>query len=119
MFKGGILHAWRKKMAVVVHSGFFRQLPELQEVDPHEADIVWLVYDLVREPATGRLVLTKTLTTYTAFATTLDTIAVPKVGKIDDFVQQLQKRIKNNLYRGEAEATSVEPSVEPMISTGV
>jgi len=37
MFKGRILHTWQKKIAVVVHSEFFKQLPPLQTVAPSES----------------------------------------------------------------------------------
>ena len=45
IYKGGILHKWGKKMAVVVHKGFFDQLPRLKEVRESNAEIAWLVYD--------------------------------------------------------------------------
>ncbi len=43
MFKGGILHKWGKKMAVVVHRGFFNQLPPLREVSSRNADLAWFI----------------------------------------------------------------------------
>jgi len=49
IFKGGILHQWQKKMAVVVHRGFFDELPELETVNEEQAEIAWFVYDLKRD----------------------------------------------------------------------
>src|SRR5437868_3710003 len=46
LFKGGILHSWRKKQAVVLHSEFFNTLPQLAEVDVKDAEIAWMIYDL-------------------------------------------------------------------------
>jgi hypothetical protein len=45
--KGGILHAWGKRIAIVLNRGFFNTLPKLQEVSKGEADIAWMVYDVV------------------------------------------------------------------------
>ncbi|MBI4716055.1 MAG: hypothetical protein HY760_09005, partial [Nitrospirae bacterium] len=46
LFKGGILHTWRKKTAVALTKGFFDTLPKLKRVSKSKADIAWLVYDL-------------------------------------------------------------------------
>jgi len=45
--KGGILHAWGKRIAIALNRGFFNTLPKLQEVSQGEADIAWMVYDVV------------------------------------------------------------------------
>ena len=49
IFKGGILNAWQRKTAVALNRGFYNTLPALDEVDPSEADMAWLIYDLQRE----------------------------------------------------------------------
>lgn len=116
MFKGGILHSWKKKIAVVVHKAFFNQLPHLTDVDSSEADIAWLVYDLQRDPTTDRFIQTKAFTKYTKFEAALNAIAVPVIGEMDSFVQHLEKRIKNKAFRGTLEAPSTEPTVEPMVN---
>ena len=46
LYKGGILHAWKKKIAVALDKIFFETLPQLKEVDKSEAEIAWLIYDL-------------------------------------------------------------------------
>jgi len=45
--RSGILHSWGKKSAVALNRGFFDTLPKLQEVSKGEADIAWMVYDVV------------------------------------------------------------------------
>ncbi|MDI6753935.1 MAG: NotI family restriction endonuclease [Thermodesulfobacteriota bacterium] len=47
LFKGGILHSWGKKTAVALNRGLFNTLPKLHEAAKNEADIVWMVYDVV------------------------------------------------------------------------
>jgi hypothetical protein len=64
LFKGGILRAWEKKIAVVLHRGFFNTLPKLPEVSKGEADIAWMVYDVVpganrNAPASGQMTLVR------------------------------------------------------------
>ncbi len=46
LFKGGILHAWQKKMAVALNKSFFNTLPSLKTVSKSKADIAWFIYDL-------------------------------------------------------------------------
>ncbi|MDT4898179.1 MAG: hypothetical protein QOH25_3256 [Acidobacteriota bacterium] len=67
IFKGGILHGWRKKQAVAIHQGFFNTLPKLTEVDKSKADIAWLIYDLVLDPAQNIYRLNRSRTVYTEF----------------------------------------------------
>jgi hypothetical protein len=46
LFKGGILHSWKKKTVVALSKDFFETLPSLKEISKDEADIAWLIYDL-------------------------------------------------------------------------
>ena len=93
LYKGGILNSWRKKMAVVVDEHFFATLPPLVEVAPESADMMWLVYDLRRDPAQNRYGLVKSKAVYTMFAPTLATLTKTEPGKIEDFTAQLQSRL--------------------------
>lgn len=52
VYKGGILHSWKKKIAVALNRSFFATLPTLKQVPKGEADIAWLIYDL--ETTRGR-----------------------------------------------------------------
>ena len=96
MFKGGILNAWGKKMSVALDSPFFNTLPKLKEVSKEEADVAWLVYDLIPDQ-TGSLRITKTKTVYTEFSEALNTISRPNVGRIDDFLKILQAKVDEKL----------------------
>lgn len=115
IYKGGILNAWKKKLAVVVHSQFFHELPPLPEVDAGEADIAWLIYDLVAGPEGGQYRLVRTDTRYTRFKDALDTITTPSPGTVADFMQSLQQRVKKRRLVGFPPGAAVPPLVEPPI----
>jgi len=114
MFKGGILHAWGKKMAVVVHRGFFEQLPFLQTVNEHDADIAWLIYDLEYDPGVNRYSLRRSDTKYTRFENALSAIATPTVGNLNEFTKYLEERIRKGRISGAPAPSSLEPTVEPL-----
>ena len=69
LFKGGILHSWRKKTAVALNKSFFETLPPLKTVSKSKADISWLIYDLrlVKEDGQERFTLTKIDEVFTEF----------------------------------------------------
>jgi hypothetical protein len=93
LFKGGILHQWRKKMAVALDRSFFSTVPFLPTVPEADAEMAWLVYDLVPDTASGPLVLRHVETVYTNYPEALlgnGHIAPPK---IDDFIRALQTGI--------------------------
>lgn len=100
LYKGSIIHAWRKKQAVALHRAFFETLPRLPEVAAEDAEIAWLVYDLVHDPVQNRrqLVLHKTI--YTRFEPTLLRITVPEIGSLNDFLAHLQTRLDDKLDNG-------------------
>jgi hypothetical protein len=117
MFKGGILHEWGKKMAVVVHSEFFEQLPVLQEVAEGEAEIAWLIYDLDIDSTTNRYQIRRTGVKYTMFENALDAIARPSVGDMEKFIEYLERRIEKGRKSGTPTASALEPTVEPLPSS--
>lgn len=96
MFKGGILNAWGKKMAVALDSSFFNTLPKFKEVSKESADVAWLVYDLIPNQA-GSLRIKKSKIVYTEFSEALNTISRPKVGEIGDFLRVLQSKVDEKL----------------------
>ena len=71
VYKGGILHSWRKKIAVALNKSFFATLPSLTQVSKRDADIAWLVYDLKllveKDQGPGRYSLTKVDEVFTQF----------------------------------------------------
>jgi Restriction endonuclease NotI len=96
IYKGGILNTWKKKIAVAVHHAFFEQLPALPVVEPNEADIAWLVYDLQFSEALQRYRLERIASIYTKFKPSLDEITNPDPGNIGDFIRYLDDRIKKH-----------------------
>ena len=96
LFKGKILHSWGRKCAVALDKPFFDTLPALEEVQESEAEMAWMVYDLI--PAdSSRLTLSHVRTVYTKFTQSLLTISTPLVGEEKLFVQTLQSKIDEKL----------------------
>lgn len=94
IYKGGILHSWRRKMAVAVDRAFFAELPELPQVEPEAADVAWLVYDLQENAQTNRYHLTHTQSVYTQFTPALLRITNPEPGPEEPFRKLLQRKLK-------------------------
>jgi len=101
LFKGGILHSWKKKMAVALNKSFFATLPSLKQVPKSDADIAWLIYDLKlrteegKEP--GRYYLRKVDEIFTEFEPALSSITTPSPGKLEDFIKLLQEKLDEQL----------------------
>lgn len=112
IYKGGILHKWGRKMAVVVDENFFAQLPELEEIDKESADIAWMIYGFQRNG--DRYVMRKKGIRYTQFESALATITTPDVGEMDNFVQYLTSRIAQGKIMGTPSSSGVSPDVEPL-----
>jgi hypothetical protein len=102
LYKGGILKAWGKKQAVVLHEGFYRTLPSLPTVDPDAADIAWLIYGLDLDTVSQRYRLVHRRTEYTVFQSVLDKITLPTVGPMTNFMSLLQERLDEKLGEGHA-----------------
>jgi Restriction endonuclease NotI len=100
IYKGGILHAWKKKMAVAVDSQFFATLPSMEEVDRDEAELAWIVYDLKHDITENRRYLTLARTVYTRFIPTLDKITKSEPGEVQEFVDFLQSKLNGVLAMG-------------------
>jgi hypothetical protein len=114
MFKGKILKAWGKKMAVVVQEAFFNQLPDLQETDKSRADMAWLIYDLVPDAASQTFKLQRKAVKYTLFESAINRISVPHVGEEQRFLRYLQHRIDERRLTSQPEPSAVEPTIEPV-----
>ncbi|MEW6357858.1 MAG: NotI family restriction endonuclease [Planctomycetota bacterium] len=99
LFKGGILHSWRKKTAVALNKSFFETLPPLKTVSKSKADISWLIYDLrlVKEDGQGRFTLTKIDEVFTEFEPALLSITTSSPGNIDNFINLLQEKLDEQL----------------------
>jgi len=101
LFKGGILHGWRKKIAVALNKSFFDTLPNLKRVSRSKAEIVWLIYDLElikdRKQGSGRYIRKKVDQVFTEFEPALVSITTPSPGKIEDFIRLLQEKLDEHL----------------------
>ena len=99
LFKGGILHSWKKKMAVAINKSFFDTLPPLTTVSKEEAEIAWFIYDLdpIRDGDHERYQLRKIDVIYTGFQDAMISITTAVPGKIEDFVKLLQEKLDDQL----------------------
>jgi hypothetical protein len=99
LFKGGILHSWKKKMAVALNKSFFETLPRLTNVKKAKADIAWLIYDLVLTENDGyeRYKLVKVDEIFTEFEPALLSITTPIPGDMSDFIKVLQGKFDEQL----------------------
>jgi hypothetical protein len=101
LFKSGILHSWKKKIAVALNKSFFATLPRLKRVSKSKADIVWLIYDLelIKEKGqeSGRYSLKKVDEVFTEFEPALLTITTPSPGKVEDFINLLQEKLDDQI----------------------
>lgn len=96
IFKGSILRGWGKKQAVVLHKTFYETLPVMGGVEPADAEMAWLVYDLERV-ADGLYSLKLERTVYTLFKQELDRITTPVPGDLDAFLDSLQAKLDTKL----------------------
>ena len=101
IYKGGILRSWGKKQAVALHQSFYATLPGLEEVDPQDADIAWLVYDLELNEQGSQYQLRLLQTVYTLFKPSLDRITTPEPGEMVNFVDHLQGKLDQKLEEDE------------------
>lgn len=92
--KGSIMRQWGKKQAVAVQKSFFDRIPKaIPQVPKEQADMIWLLYDLVHDPATNRRKLTRLEPVYSSFEQTLMSFTAYEAGSEDDFKQVLQDRL--------------------------
>lgn len=101
IYKGGIIKAWGKKIAVALNKSFFRTLPVLKQVPKRSADMVWLIYDLELRTEIGmpseRYYLTKVDEVFTEFEPSLISISTPSPGKVADFIEQIQQKFDDRV----------------------
>jgi len=111
IFKGGILNAWKKKIAVALNSSFFATLPQLKETNEENADIAWLVYDLNKDLINNRYRLEKTKVIYTRFLEALDKITRPDPGDMAEFVETLQDKVDAKLENNPPDTSSIDSPI--------
>jgi hypothetical protein len=113
IYKGSILHTWKKKMAVALHTSFFETLPRLEEVAARDADMAWFIYDLVFEPMGHRYRLVHARTVYTRFEPALLQITRAEAGPLELFERHLQGRLDEKLE--EEGSPSDAPSLNDLL----
>ena len=98
LFKGGIQHAWKKKTAIAIDRAFYSTLPKLAPVPRDKADFALLIYELVPpDSPEGQYQLALRETVYTMFGEALSVITTPRVGKVEDFIRDLQAKVDEKL----------------------
>ena len=96
-------------MAVALDSAFFATLPALDETDRTEADVAWLVYDLIPSSDKSSYELRKAKVVYTKFTNALNTITKPKIGNIEQFMRLLQSKVDEKLENAPVNHTIESP----------
>lgn len=97
LFKGGIFHAWRKKQAVAIHRNFFNTLPKLSVVEPQEAELAWLIYDLKRDETRNVYQLQRGQIVYTKFESAMLKLTTAEAGPVGHFIDHLQSKLDEKL----------------------
>ena len=100
LYKGGILNAWGKKIAVALDKSFFATLPDLKQAASGHADVAWMVYDLELNETKTVYSIRRDRTVHSAFNEVLEQIARPSIGPVDEFVERLQAKLDEKLENG-------------------
>lgn len=95
IYKGGIFNAWGKKTAVALDKHFYRTLPRLRRVSKDDAELAWLVYEII--PTGMSYKLSPVDIIYTRFTDALNKITRSKAGRIQDFIEKLQEKLDEKL----------------------
>ena len=74
-----------------------RTKADLDTLDSSQADLVWLIYDLIHDPAQDFYTLTRIQTVYTLFEPALLRLTTAEPGPIDRFIKRLQTRLDKKL----------------------
>jgi hypothetical protein len=113
LFKGGILHNWKKKIAVALNKSFFATLPKLKKVPKAKADIAWFIYDLeiVKEKGdeADRYSLRKVDEIFTEFEPALLSITTALPGKVEEFMKLLQEKLDEQIETAPVTKTIERP----------
>jgi len=91
IFKGSILNAWRKKLAISIDRSYFEALPNLVTVEKQEAEIAWFIYDLelVENGENESYELKRDKVVYTKFQQTLSALSISYPDNIEHFIKLL------------------------------
>src|SRR6266699_4149068 len=100
-----------------VEPAAYRTLPSLSEVEPGEADIAWMIYDLQYVSAENHYQLVQNKIAYTKFGDALDCITRAEPGPIEDFIGDLQQKLDEKLEDGDS-APPDAPTLQDIIRSG-
>lgn len=101
LFRGGIFHAWKKKMAIAIDNQLFQHLPEFTPVNESLSEITWFIYEMAFDNQNNKFNLIRNKTIHTLFEPTLFQISKIDSGPIAHFIEDLQQRLDaklENLY---------------------
>lgn len=113
LYKGGIFQSWKKKQIIALQKSFFNTLPELPATNKDQADIAWLLYDLIPDSSNNLFNLVLIDTVYTEFEPALLKVITPEPGNVVDFINILQERLDERLEGIPPET----PTLTDLIST--
>lgn len=108
LYKGAILKKWNKKIAVVLDDSFFATLPNLPVTKPDDADIAWLIHNLVLDKKENRYKLNLKQSIYTSFKSALEKISTPDPGDISVFINSLEEKLAQKMQSVGPEVFSLE-----------
>jgi len=107
LYKGQILKAWGKRLAVVVDRPFFETLPQMNKVSKKDAEICWLIYEL-KVNRNNRYKLELYDKIYTSYEDVFRTISTPSIGDVADFITVLEEKLSSiNYAKGSTKYMSV------------
>lgn len=92
---------------MALHKVFYDALPELPAVEPDNADIAWLVYDLIFDVGANRFNLAHHRTVYTGFDPALEKIVTPAPGSLQDFIGVLQQKLDEKMENSSPDAPTL------------
>lgn len=111
LFKGGIFHTWGKKQAVAIHRNFFNTLPKMAEVEPQEAELAWLIYDLVHDETQNIYKLQRGQIVYTKFEPAMLKLTTAEASSVEHFIEQLQSKLDEKLDTNPPDAPTLNDTV--------
>lgn len=94
--KGAIFNTWQKRMAVACQKQFFtnlRLLDNAPEITEDQAEMAWLLYDLILNEQTNRFELQLERTVYMTFEFAMDRFSSLQAGNIAEFVAVLDSKL--------------------------
>ena len=97
IYKGHILNSWKKKQVVVIDKSFYETIPIKSSSNKHNADLCWLVYEQSLSKKTNRLEIALFKKIYTGFEDSIQGITTPKIGSINNFIYDLEKKLTGEM----------------------